>query len=708
MQLIRKGLVAALCALPIAAPAAEGKDWLPEQGPPSRDYVPGELLVKYAPGTASAERADVRADAGVALERRLAIPRWERVAVDDGDSLAATLRELRADPDVAAADRNWILTTFAVPNDPSFGELWGMANGGQTIEGVAGTPGIDANAVAAWDVTTGSTGVRVAVVDSGVAYDHPDLAPNIAPGGRDFTDNDNEPFDLGVSGHGTHVAGTIGARGNDGRGVVGMNWQVGIVPVRVMQPRGGTDSGPLDRIAAGLTYAGQQAPIVNASLGGGGGEQILGDAIRANPGTLYVVAAGNDGRNVDVEAPSFPCKVPEANLICVANINNRGELNESSNRGATSVDIAAPGTDIYSDKPATMPLFADNADQPDSNTKWVTFNGPWAFTTEMAASAPRSLTDSPGANYPSGVDRTLLTSPQLSLAGQAGCRIQAQVAVDLGQNDFMYADIHQNGPYAGTVDKLPDLDEWNGGSSNGFFGYETSLNAADGLTGIQFGFNLRDESPGSPADGIHVDDVELRCLDHNFDGSPDEWQHLDGTSMASPHVAGAAALLLAHRPGTPVGLLRDALLGSATPTPSLQGQVVTGGRLNARAALDRLTVLTTPPPPPPPPPPFARATIVTKQAQLKRGKVRIVLSCSARGVQRCSGRLTLGKRASAGKQSFRVPAGRKRTVTVKLKRAAKRAVRRNGSARFKTVARTNKVGGSARTHTRRVLIKRPR
>ncbi|HWM12127.1 MAG TPA: S8 family serine peptidase [Solirubrobacteraceae bacterium] len=713
--------------MPLAAPAAWAADGeaptpLPEGGPHrlgapdrARDYVPGELLVKYARGTISAERADVRTDAGVALERRLEVPRWERVAVRDGDSVATTLRELRADPDVVAVERNWILTTFAVPNDPAFGQLWGLANGGQAIEGVAGTPGVDSNAIAAWDVTTGSPAVRVAVVDSGVAYDHPDLAPNIAPGGFDFTDDDSEPFDLGVSGHGTHVAGTIGARGNDGYGVAGMNWQVGIVPVRVMQPSGATDSGPLDRIASGLAYAGQQAPIVNASLGGEAGEQILGDAIRSNPNTLYVVAAGNDGGDVDGDTPAFPCKVAEPNVICVANIDNRGQLSPSSNFGAASVDIAAPGTSIYSDKPAVgPPLFADNADAGDSALKWVTFGGTWFITAENAASAPNSLTDSAGGNYSSGVDKALANAGQLALGAQTGCRLTAKLDIGLGANDFVYVDVIQGNDYSGyldTVDKFPPFDSWAGGGTSGFVDYETTMNAVDGLDGIKFAFALVDEFPASTGDGVHIDDVEFRCLVHSFDGSPDEWQHLDGTSMASPHVAGAAALLLAHRPGTPVAALRDALLGSATPMASLQGRVATGGRLNARAALDRLTALTAPPPPPPPPPPakppFARAKIVTKQAKMKRGRVRIALRCNARGAKACRGRLTLGKRASAGKRDFSVPVGRKRTVTVKLSRSAKRAVRRNGRLRVKAVARTRKVGDRSRSHSRRVLVKRP-
>jgi subtilisin family serine protease len=137
------------------------------------------------------------------------------------------------------AEPNWIYHTSALPNDPYFAALWGLNQASDA----------DIDAPEAWDLTTGSSSVIVAVVDSGVAYDHPDIAPNRwvnddPPGGGDndrngfledtygwdFVDGDNGPLD--ENGHGTHVAGTIGARGNNGIGVSGVNWNVSLMPVR--------------------------------------------------------------------------------------------------------------------------------------------------------------------------------------------------------------------------------------------------------------------------------------------------------------------------------------------------------------------------------------------------------------------------------------------------------------------------------------------
>ena len=254
---------------------------------------------------------------------------------------------------------------MATPNDPRFanGELWGL---NQNTD-------VDIDAPQAWDVTTGSSSVLVAVVDTGVAFDHPDLAPNIwvnndpvngvdddANGfvddvrGWDFIGVDNEPRDL--EGHGSHVSGTIGAKGDNGQGVVGVNWDVTIMPVRVLGPEGGTNATVTD----GFAYAAANgARVVNASLGGSGISASMKAAIDgAAATTLFVVAAGNDGENNEV-FPTYPCNYTSTNLICVAATTRTDGIADFSNFGTTSVDLGAPGTEIVSTWVAHDSFFVD-------------------------------------------------------------------------------------------------------------------------------------------------------------------------------------------------------------------------------------------------------------------------------------------------------------------------------------------------------------
>jgi subtilisin family serine protease len=291
------------------------------------DYVPGELIVQFEPGLRTAAQASVVESEGAALERRLAAPRTALVRLAEGASVGDAARSFELRADVAGAQPNFFYRAQIVPNDLRFAELWGL-------------PRI--SAPAAWDTGTGSRSVTVAVTDTGILAEHLDLAPNIVGGGHDFVERDDDAAD--EQGHGTHVAGIIGAVGDDGRGVTGVNWSVGLLPVRVLDASG---RGTTATIADGFRYAASRARVVNASLGGGANDPALERAIADFPETLFVVAAGNSGLNND-GVPTFPCAYPEPNLICVAATDATDALAYFSNVGATTVDLAAPGVSILS------------------------------------------------------------------------------------------------------------------------------------------------------------------------------------------------------------------------------------------------------------------------------------------------------------------------------------------------------------------------
>ena len=332
---------------------------------PAPDAVPGELIVRFKSSVGESQRENVRDRVGADLEERLPVKGLELVDLDAGVSLAAAERAFERQSGVLYAEPNYYRRAEAAASDALFGQLWGLDNTGQSVRGFAGSVDADIDAPEAWGLTTGHPGVKVAIVDTGVAYDHPDLAPNVwtntleASGlsgvdddgngqkddvrGYDFANGDSDPRDQ--NGHGTHVAGTVGGRGNDGYGVAGVAWDVTLIPVQVL---GADGSGSVSNVIKGYEYAARSgAKVVNASLGGSQLTQAERDTIAATTGVLFVVAAGNDGRSNDV-TPQYPCNYGSANLICVAASDQSDGLPSFSNFGATSVDLAAPGKSTLS------------------------------------------------------------------------------------------------------------------------------------------------------------------------------------------------------------------------------------------------------------------------------------------------------------------------------------------------------------------------
>ena len=295
------------------------------------------IVLKRRAGLTAAERADVRADAGVRLEHTLGIAGVEVVTASDR---ARAVSELRADPDVLWAEPDRRRTLAA---DPLAELEWGLENTAQSVWGHRGTIDADIDASGAWAITRGA-GATVAVVDSGVDLAHPDLQARLLPG-YDWVDDDALPQD--AHGHGTHVAGTVAAAEN-GLGVVGVAPEADVIPLRVL---GANGSGWGSDVAAAFDWAGDRGVrVVNASLGSDGITTAERQAIRDHPETLYVVAAGNDGENVDSTA-HYPCAYTEANVLCVGATDSDDEIAGFSNYGATAVDLFAPGVRIASTYP---------------------------------------------------------------------------------------------------------------------------------------------------------------------------------------------------------------------------------------------------------------------------------------------------------------------------------------------------------------------
>jgi len=433
------------------------------------------------------------------------------------------------------------------PNDPSFPSLYGLNNTGQT----GGTPDADIDAPEAWDLTIGSRSIVVGVIDTGVDYNHPDLAANIWTNpveiagdgidndgngyvddvhGWDFYNNDADPMD--DNGHGTHVSGTIGAVGNNGVGVAGVNWQVQIMGLKFL---GSGGSGPTSAAVSAVNYAttmrqlystsggtrGANVVLTNNSWGGGAFSQALSDAIAAsgNAGMLFVASAGNAASNNDA-IPSYPASYNLPNIIAVAATDRNDALASFSNYGATSVDLAAPGVDILSTTP---------------NNTYSSFSGTSMAAPHVSGVAALAWSYAPGATYQQIRDALFAgVDPVPALIGRTvtGGRLNARytLAPDAGDTLATARGTHLLAPSAGAHYIVSSAKIGDGAFSN----KDVDLYKLTGTPGSSF-----TAVTSQPSGGAAMDTV-LRlfnsaggqvAMNDNFNGGP--YSRLDYTFTAA-------------------------------------------------------------------------------------------------------------------------------------------------------------------------------
>lgn len=317
-------------------------------------YAAGEILIKYQTADRSAAAEFHHYRWGTRTIKFLEGQGLHRIKLPDGMNVQEALGLFRQDPLVEYAEPNYLRYLRRTPNDASYASLWGL-------------PKI--NAPGAWDLTTNCGSVVVAVIDSGADYNHPDLAANIwansdetagngidddANGkiddtlGWDFVSEDNDPMD--ANGHGTHVAGTIGAVGDNAIGITGLCWGAKIMVLQAFDAAG--NATVADTIEA-MDYARRNgAKIVNASYSDTQFSQAEKDAIAQlnSDGILFVAAAGNEGVDND-QTPSYPAGYDLPNIIAVAASDSNDLLATFSNFGPTTVHVAAPGVSVFSTYP---------------------------------------------------------------------------------------------------------------------------------------------------------------------------------------------------------------------------------------------------------------------------------------------------------------------------------------------------------------------
>ena len=345
------------------------------------DVVAGEVLVKFKPTLANPVQALSEVQRDHDIDTAKGIGAGDVVKLHSrSENVATLIREISKRADVEYVEPNYIVRALGTPNDPRFGELWGLHNTGQVINGVTGKPGADIGAVSAWDITTGSSSNVVGVIDTGIDFTHPDLAANVwtAPGqftvtvggvqitcaagthGFSALTNACDPTD--DESHGTHVSGTIGAKGNNNLGVVGVNWNTSIMASQFLDATGsGSAAGAVNAIEFVIQtkqHFGSQANVrvLNNSWALSAFSQTIHDEmVRAySNGMLFVAAAGNNGVNNDSLGQFCPANCGLANIIiAVAATDNTDSLAAFSNYGPSSVHLGAPGVDILSTVPGS-------------------------------------------------------------------------------------------------------------------------------------------------------------------------------------------------------------------------------------------------------------------------------------------------------------------------------------------------------------------
>ena len=399
----------------------------------SDNFVSGELLVKFKSGQSGANLNSLYAENGAFVTKDFSELGWQLVKLPDNISTEQALNQYAQSSEIEYVQPNYIYRVAATtPNDPNFNSLYGM----QKI-----------NAPTAWDTTTGNPNVVVAVIDTGTRRTHEDLAANMwqNPGeiagngvdddgngyvddkfGYDFINNDADPND--DYNHGTHVAGTIGAAGNNGKGVVGVNWNVRLMALKIHDQNGNSTSA---KVIEAYNYVrmmklqrGVNIRITNNSYGGPpeapAYDQATKDAIDAagRADILNVFAAGNNSRDIEAQ-PLYPASYNSPSILAIAGSDQNDDRSGFSNYGATSVDLAAPGSGIYS-------AVAN------SDTSYTAYNGTSMATPHAAGAAALLLAANPNlsaASVKASLMNTVDVLPQLNVVVKTGGRLNIARAI---------------------------------------------------------------------------------------------------------------------------------------------------------------------------------------------------------------------------------------------------------------------------------------
>lgn len=560
------------------------------------DYVAGEVLVKYKEHKINLETLTGKTAASKfalsnALEKKedFTISNISVLKITDSETVAQKIAELENDPNVEYAEPNYRRFPAEIStNDTHRGLLWGLDNTGQPVGGTSGTSDADVDAPEAWLINEGTNAsVIVAIIDDGVAYNHPDLLQNMWDGsscknesggtlgncnhGYDFENNDTTPLPTEGS-HGTNIAGIIAAAKNNSIGIVGVAPEAQIMAIKFAFDIASEIRAIDFAIANG-------AKVINASFGGTEYSEAEYAAIARfrDAGGIFVAAAGN-GATDNETSPIYPSDYDLENIISVAATDQNDELASFSNYSATSVDVGAPGVNVYSTE--GYRIFNEDFEDVTPPSIGIQFtqsqsgNATWGTKSSIDNSNKALFGDHEnwGAYQENVVSH--IDSAVINLSGKPNSYLNFAVLCDTEEG------------FDGII-----LSFWNGSAwvaqsaytGLGVLAEEISL--SDFATN-DFKFRLtwvaNESVSGS---GCFIDDIKIV----DSDSANEAYEYTSGTSMAAPYVAGLAALIQGYNPSLTATEVKQTILNSGDSLDSLHGKTVSGKRINAQKALEAVT-----------------------------------------------------------------------------------------------------------------------
>lgn len=552
-------------------------------------FVEGEVLVKFKEGVPAVSQTRKAHAFGARVLKRIGRGDIMHIKLRDEQRVEDAVAEYMKDPDVEYAQPNYIYRANAMPNDINYCQLWGLKNRGQEITDESyptnnpGTNGCDMNMENAWDQIHECSSIVVAVLDSGINYNHVDLYanmwdndPNHPNHGYDCVNNDNDPIDL--NGHGTHVAGTIGAVGNNNSGTTGVCWTVKLMAVRVLDARGYGNTG---NIVEGINFAiDHDARIINMSFGGSSQDTMLFNALShaKDHGLLVVTSAGNESENND-QTTSYPCNFNLDNIVCVAALDQKYQLADFSNYGRQSVDVGAPGTNIMSEWAGTAVEITDDFNN-GSGLDWFTNDPNWGYNFD-----PRGfdmLTNPANFNYYNHYLNNINSHvwKTFTLTGNEDAVVLDFWAwFEIEYND--YIGFYKSDQTGDPCLQAEVLNGYTPESTGGYyFPFSYIISLPTHSTQCTIGFKLYSNSSVTYS-GISIADFKIKTLTLNTI----TYDTIDGTSMAVPHVSGLAALLLAYNSDYTYKDVVASIKNGGDAIDSLKGKTSTGRAVDAWGSL---------------------------------------------------------------------------------------------------------------------------
>lgn len=483
-------------------------------------------------------------------------------------------------PGVVYAEPDYPIRFDRIPDDPDFIYQWGLYNTGQVYKpnGAPGIPGADVKATDAWNISTGTKDVVIAVLDTGIDYYHPDLSGNLwtdpvtGAHGYNVLDGSYDPLDLW--GHGTHCAGIIGAAGNNSIGGTGACWNVSIMGVKVGQSWEGTISGSI----YGILWAAQHgADIMSCSWGESKPSRAL-EEVMANTDALFVCAAGNTETDID-QKPYYPASYDLPNVISVAATSPFDTLADFSNYGAKSVDVGAPGVDIFSTWKGQSGSDVFWHDSFETLTNW-SYIGDWHLDYQEYNTSPSSVCVNITFQDPSLQHYLVLHTP-VNISGYS----RPELIFSFG--GVILWPLSTKLSVDACVDKKFEwkrIGEWAGAFLD-FDDIHCDIPDEMRDSEILVRFILQEQYPPEGVNKtlrLWIDDVRFSNKTEAYTPS---YRHVNGTSMAAPLVAGVAGLVRSEHQNLTPAELRETLMKTVDQKDGLKGKTLSGGRINASAAI---------------------------------------------------------------------------------------------------------------------------